>query len=136
MSQNCAELWSSCVKSQCILKMMDRPMTGIVEILFCRCAFLSARKTMHYAAHHFLQTLYSIENALHSCIEFCSFNPFVVGSTPAGPTIHKTTLCKRTPWFFFALTPPGSKASPRGCAGSSEQMFSPKIPATAVRLFA
>jgi hypothetical protein len=76
-----------------------------VEILFGRCAFLSARKTMHCAAHHFLQTLYSIENALHSCIEFCTFNPFVVGSTPAGPTKNqKSTLYFGTKCFFLGCS--------------------------------
>jgi hypothetical protein len=60
-----------------------------VEMLFRTCAFLSAQRTMQYAAHHFLPTLHSIENVLHSGTEFCTFNPFVVGSTPAGPTTHK-----------------------------------------------
>jgi len=57
---------------------------------------------MQYATHHFLQTLYSIENALHSCIEFCTFNPFVVGSTPAGPTkVKLKTPCTKVRGVFF-----------------------------------
>ncbi|MGV0986809.1 MAG: hypothetical protein ACOYB2_19860 [Limnohabitans sp.] len=65
----------------------------------CLCA---ATRTMQYAAHRFLRTLYSIENALHSGTEFCTFNPFVVVSTPAGPTTHKVkTPCARVLGVFL-----------------------------------
>ena len=57
---------------------------------------------MQYAAHHFLRTLHSIENVLYSGTEFCTFNPFVVGSTPAGPTTHKVkTPCARVLGVFL-----------------------------------
>jgi hypothetical protein len=37
-------------------------------------------------AHHFLSTLKNVDNVAYSGTESNTFNPFVVGSTPAGPT--------------------------------------------------
>jgi hypothetical protein len=37
-------------------------------------------------AHYFVKTLHSTENRIPLFAEVASFNPFVVGSTPAGPT--------------------------------------------------
>ena len=45
-----------------------------------------AVQTTQKLAHHFLSTLKNVDNVANSGTEFNTFNPFVVGSTPAGPT--------------------------------------------------
>ena len=51
-----------------------------------RATVFCALQTMQQLAHHFLVTLFHIENVANSFAESNAFNPFVVGSTPAGPT--------------------------------------------------
>ena len=51
-----------------------------------RATVFCALQTMQQLAHHFLVTLFHVENVANSCAELSTFNPFVVGSTPAGPT--------------------------------------------------
>jgi len=67
-----------------------------------RATVFCALQTMQQLAHHFLVTLFHVENVANSCAELSTFNPFVVGSTPAGPT-NKTKkglhFCK--PFFSF-----------------------------------
>ena len=57
--------------------------------------------TTHFATHHKNIVDFEEKNST-----FCSFNPFVVGSTPAGPT-NKTKkglhICK--PFFSFKSLP-------------------------------
>jgi hypothetical protein len=60
-------------------------MVSTRAIVFC------ALQTMQQLAHHFLVTLFHVENVANSCAELSTFNPFVVGSTPAGPT-NKTRV--------------------------------------------
>ena len=43
-------------------------------------------ETTQKLAHHFLSTLKYVDNVVNSGAELSTFNPFVVGSTPAGPT--------------------------------------------------
>ena len=51
-----------------------------------RATVFCALQTMQQLAHHFLVTLFHVENVAYSGTESNAFNPFVVGSTPAGPT--------------------------------------------------
>ncbi len=53
-------------------------------------------------AHHFLPTLKNVDNVKNSGTELNTFNPFVVGSTPAGPTKNlKKDLEKSKSFFHF-----------------------------------
>ena len=71
-----------------------------------RATVFCALQTMQQLAHHFFVTLFHVENVANSCAESNAFNPFVVGSTPAGPT-NKTKkglhICK--PFFSFKSLP-------------------------------
>jgi hypothetical protein len=77
-------------------------MRGIVKIPSRKVPSFDAVRTMLKLAHHFLATLKHVENVVYSGTESNTFNPFVVGSTPAGPT-NKTKkglqICK--PFFHL-----------------------------------
>ena len=51
-----------------------------------RATVFCALQTMQQLAHHFLVTLFHVENVANSCAELSTFNPLFVGSTPARPT--------------------------------------------------
>ena len=77
-------------------------MAGIVKIPCSKVCFFTAVQTTQKLAHHFLSTLKFVDNVVNSGTEFSTFNPFVVGSTPAGPTIKsKKALCTLVPSAFF-----------------------------------
>ena len=61
-----------------------------------------AVQTTQKLAHHFLSTLKFVDNVVNSGTEFSTFNPFVVGSTPAGPTSYQVkTPCTKVLGVFF-----------------------------------
>jgi len=66
--------------------MMVVGMRGIVKILLHQVRSFYAVATMLKLAHHFLPTLKNVDSVAFSGTEFGTFNPFVVGSTPARPT--------------------------------------------------
>ena len=66
-----------------------------------RATVFCALQTMQQLAHHFLVTLFHVENVANSCAELSTFNPFVVGSTPAGPTIYKVETPYTNVWGVF-----------------------------------
>jgi len=66
-----------------------------------RATVFCALQTMQQLAHHFLVTLFHVENVANSCAELSTFNPFVVGSTPAGPTKNLKTPCMKVWGVFF-----------------------------------
>jgi hypothetical protein len=68
------------------VKTMVTGMRGIVKIPSSKVLSFYSVKTMPKLAHHFLSTLKNVDNVAYSGTEFNTFNPFVVGSTPAGPT--------------------------------------------------
>ena len=74
------------VKSIAFAKMMVMGMRGIVKIPSRKVRSFYTVETMLKLAHHFLSTLKNVDNVQNSGTEFNTFNPFVVGSTPAGPT--------------------------------------------------
>ena len=74
------------VKNIVFAKMMVEGMRGIVKIPSRKVRSFYTVETMLKLAHHFLATLKHVENVANSCAELSTFNPFVVGSTPAGPT--------------------------------------------------
>ena len=61
-------------------------MRGIVKIPSRKVRSFYTVETMLKLAHHFLSTLKNVDNVAYSGTESNTFNPFVVGSTPAGPT--------------------------------------------------
>ncbi len=61
-------------------------MTGIVKIPFEKCSTFAAKRTMTERTHQFFVTLKNRSKTLRSLDSINTFNPFVVGSTPAGPT--------------------------------------------------
>jgi hypothetical protein len=75
-------------------------MTGIVKIPSRKVLSFYTVVTMQILAHHFLPTLKNVDNVADSGTELSTFNPFVVGSTPAGPTKFKSTLYFGTKCFF------------------------------------
>ena len=76
---------------------------GIVKIPCSKVCFFPAVDTTQKLAHHFLSTLKHVDNVRNSGTEFCTFNPFVVGSTPAGPTRFKSTLNASSKCFFLGF---------------------------------
>ena len=74
------------LKNIAFAKMMVEGMRGIVKIPSSNVRSFYTVETMQILAHHFLSTLKNVENVANSCAELSTFNPFVVGSTPAGPT--------------------------------------------------
>ena len=74
------------VKNIVFAKMMVKGMRGIVKIPSRKVRSFNTVATMLKLAHHFLSTLKNVVNAKNSGTELSTFNPFVVGSTPAGPT--------------------------------------------------
>ena len=68
-----------------------------------RSTVFCALQTMQQLAHHFLVTLFHVENVAYSGTESNAFNPFVVGSTPAGPT-NKTKKGLHNCKPFFHLS--------------------------------
>ena len=74
------------VKNIVFAKMMVEGMRGIVKIPSRKVRSFYTVETMLKLAHHFLSTLKNVDNVQNSGTEFNTFNPFVVGSTPAGPT--------------------------------------------------
>ena len=76
-------------------------MAGIVKIPSEQVSSFDTHETTQKLAHHFLSTLKNVDNVVNSGAEFSTFNPFVVGSTPAGPTKFKSTLYLRPKCFFM-----------------------------------
>jgi hypothetical protein len=77
-------------------------MAGIVKIPCSKVCFFTAVQTTQKLAHHFLSTLKFVDNVVNSGTEFSTFNPFVVGSTPAGPTSNQVkTPCTKVLGVFF-----------------------------------
>ena len=77
-------------------------MAGIVKIPCSKVCFFTAVQTTQKLAHHFLSTLKFVDNVVNSGTEFSTFNPFVVGSTPAGPTSNQAkTPCTKVLGVFF-----------------------------------
>ena len=85
-TSNHAENVGFAVKNIVFVKMMVEGMRGIVKIPSRKVPSFDAVRTMLKLAHHFLSTLKIVDNVQNSGTEFNTFNPFVVGSTPAGPT--------------------------------------------------
>jgi hypothetical protein len=84
---------------------MATVMTGIVKIPLYKVFIFPAVLTTQKLAHHFLSTLKHVDNVVNSGTELSTFNPFVVGSTPAGPTKKpKSTLYFDTKCFFHGRT--------------------------------
>ena len=82
-------------------KMMVVGMRGIVKIPSRKVRSFYTVETMLKLAHHFLSTLKNVDNVQNSGTELNTFNPFVVGSTPAGPTKkQKSTLYFGSKCFF------------------------------------
>ena len=75
-------------------------MAGIVKIPCSKVCFFTAVQTTQKLAHHFLSTLKFVDNVVNSGTEFSTFNPFVVGSTPAGPTKYKKHFVLRFKVLF------------------------------------
>ncbi len=73
-------------KNVVLAKVMVAWMAGIVKIPSHKVLSFFAVGTMLKLAHHFLSTLKNVDNVKNSGTELNTFNPFVVGSTPAGPT--------------------------------------------------
>ena len=73
-----------------------------------RATVFCALQTMQQLAHHFCVTLFHVENVANSCAELSTFNPFVVGSTPAGPTnkTKKGFAYLQTLFLFNSLLTP------------------------------
>ena len=90
------------VKSIAFAKMMVEGMRGIVKIPSRKVPSFDAVRTMLKLAHHFLSTLKNVDNVQNSGTELNTFNPFVVGSTPARPTIQtlKAPFAKVTGVFL------------------------------------
>jgi len=76
-------------------------MRGIVKIPSRKVFCFSTVGTMLKLAHHFLSTLKNVDNVQNSGTEFNTFNPFVVGSTPAGPTKIKLKTPHTSVWGVF-----------------------------------
>ena len=83
-------------------KMMVVGMRGIVKILLHQVRSFYAVATTQKLAHHFLLTLKNVDSVAFSGTELSTFNPFVVGSTPARPTTeHQKPLCINLQSGFF-----------------------------------
>ena len=67
-------------------KMKMTGMTGIVKIPSSKVRSFDIVEAMLKLAHHFLPTLKNVDYVQNSGTELNTFNPFVVGSTPARPT--------------------------------------------------
>ena len=91
------------VKNKVFAKMMVEGMRGIVKIPSRKVPSFDAVRTMLKLAHHFLSTLKNVDNVKNSGAELSTFNPFVVGSTPAGPT-NKTKKGLHNCKPFFHLS--------------------------------
>ena len=91
------------VKNIVFAKMMVKGMRGIVKIPLHKVRSSNTVATMLKLAHHFLATLKNVDSVAFSGIEFSTFNPFVVGSTPARPTIEQceTPFAKVKGVFLF-----------------------------------
>jgi hypothetical protein len=95
-------------------KMMVVGMRGIVKILLRKVRSFYAVATMQKLAHHFLATLKNVDSVVFSGTEFSTFNPFVVGSTPARPTTgyRQAALhlpAKRLFYWCAAFNCPGTR---------------------------
>ena len=87
---------------QYMTRMLEKGMRGIVKIPSRKVPSFDAVRTMLKLAHHFLSTLKKVDNVQNSGTEFNTFNPFVVGSTPAGPTkIQVKSPCSKVQGDFF-----------------------------------
>ena len=83
---------------------MASVMMGRAKIPSYKVFIFPAGQTTQKLAHHFLSTLKNVDNVVNSGTEFSTFNPFVVGSTPAGPTSHEVkTPCTKVWGVFFRL---------------------------------
>ena len=79
-------------------------MRGIVKIPSRKVRSFYTVETMLKLAHHFLPTLKNVDNVQNSGTELNTFNPFVVGSTPAGPTkLSKNTSYESKRCFFSSM---------------------------------
>jgi len=74
------------LKNIAFAKMMVEGMRGIVKIPSSNVRSFYTVETMLILAHHFLSALKNVDSVAYSGTELSTFNPFVVGSTPAGPT--------------------------------------------------
>ena len=90
------------VKNIVFAKMMVEGMRGIVKIPSRKVRSFYTVETMLKLAHHFLSTLKNVDNVQNSGTEFNTFNPFVVGSTPARPT--RFLLAKATETLRWLLS--------------------------------
>jgi hypothetical protein len=82
--------------------MMGRRMAGIVKIPCEQVSSFDTIETAQKLAHHFISTLRYVDNVVNSGTESSTFNPFVVGSTPAGPTSNQVkTPCTKVLGVFF-----------------------------------
>ena len=79
-------------------------MAGIVKLHSEQVSSFDTVETTQKLAHRFFVTLRPVDNVSYSGTEFSTFNPFVVGSTPAGPTKFKA-LCIEVQSAFFMRVP-------------------------------
>ena len=79
-------------------------MTGIVETPSKKFYTVEATHTIAKRTHHFAVALKSCCKTARSFDRIYTFNPFVVGSTPARPTIKLNEIkhLQRCKCFFFA----------------------------------
>ena len=90
------------VKNIVFAKMMVEGMRGIVKIPSRKVPSFYTVETMQQLAHHFLSTLKNVDLRCKTVSRVSTFNPFVVGSTPARPTTeYKKPLCIHLQSGFF-----------------------------------
>ena len=79
-------------------------MTGIVKLPTEQVSSFDTVETAQKLAHRFFVTLRPVDNVVNSGTEFSTFNPFVVGSTPAGPTkfLNEIKHLEQSKCFFSA----------------------------------
>jgi hypothetical protein len=78
-------------------------MTGIMEIPLKKFCMLAATHTIWKRTHHFAVALKSCCKTARSFDRIYTFNPFVVGSTPARPTIKKLKAPCTKVWGAFSF---------------------------------
>ena len=101
-ANHCENAWFV-AKYIAFAKMMVVGMRGIVKILLHQVRSFYAVATTQKLAHHFLPTLKNVDSVAFSGTEFSTFNPFVVGSTPARPTklFNEIKHLQRCQCFFI-----------------------------------
>ena len=78
-------------------------MTGIVETPSKKFYTVEATHTIAKRTHHFSVALKTCCKTARSLDSIYTFNPFVVGSTPARPTIKKLKAPFTKVWGAFSL---------------------------------